>query len=68
MNQYEVTIKILSAGNKRLNSERKTLRRILDKAADCIQESAHGHTPNWNRLVDLIEKYEDKYAPLGDDC
>jgi hypothetical protein len=63
-----LTIKILRAEYKRLNSERKRLRSILNEAADCIQDAAHGHTPNWHRLVERIEKYEDAYAPLGDDC
>lgn len=61
-------IKFLSGESKRLNAERNRLRSILNQAANCIQDAAHGHTPNWQRLVERIEKYEDAYAPLGDDC
>lgn len=62
------TIRFLSTSFKDANNERKRLRSILNEAADCIQDAAHGHTPNWKRLVARIEKYEDAYAPLGDDC
>jgi len=61
-------IKFLSGESKRLNTERKRLRRLLNQAANCIQDAAHGHTPNWHGLVAQIEKYEDAYAPLGDNC
>ena len=61
-----LTIKILRAEYRQLNAERKRLRSILGEAADCIHDAAHGHTPNWHRLVGRIEKYEDAYAPLGD--
>ncbi len=61
-------IKHLSASCQRLNKERKRLRSILNLAADCIQDAAHGHTPNWKWLLTRIEAYEDAYAPLGDDC
>lgn len=64
----KLTIKLIRAETKRLNTERKILRRILNESSDCIQDAAHGHTPNWHRLVERIEKYEDDYAPLGDDC
>ena len=62
------TIKYLNGACRGLNKERKRLRSILNEAADCIQDAAHGHTPNWHRLFERIEKYEDAYAPLGDDC
>lgn len=65
MNTKE-TIKFLSTERNRLNTERKRLRSILNEAANCIQKESHGHTPNWGRLVERIEKYEDAYAPLGD--
>lgn len=61
-------IKFLSGNNKRLNKERKRLRSILNETANCIQDTAHGHTPNWDKLVARIEKYEDSYAPLSDEC
>jgi len=61
-------IKYLSASCRGFNKERKRLRSILNEAADCINGAAHGHTPNWKRLLERIEKYEDAYAPLGDDC
>ena len=61
-------IKFYSGEAKRLNRERKRLRRILNQAANAINDAAHGHTPNWHRLVERIEKYEDDYAPLGDNC
>ena len=62
------TLKYLSSCCRGLNKERKRLRSILNEAANCIQDTAHGHTPNWKKLVERIEKYEDAYAPLGDDC
>lgn len=61
-------IEFLSGESKRLNAERKRLRSILNQAANCINDAAHGHTPNWHRLVARIEQYEDAYAPLGDNC
>ena len=61
-------IKFWSGEAKRLNRERKRLRRILNQSANAINDAAHGHTPNWNRLVEHIEKYEDDYAPLCDNC
>lgn len=64
----DIILKRLTAATRRLNKERKRLRSILNEAANCVQDAAHGHTPNWKRLVERIEKYEDAYAPLGDDC
>lgn len=61
-------IKFLRSSRRRLERERRRLRSILNEAANCIQDAAHGHTPNWHRLVDRIEKYEDAYAPLADKC
>lgn len=58
----------MTASFRSVQKERKLLRSILNEAANCIQDSAHGHTPNWKHLVEQIEKYEDAYAPLGDDC
>lgn len=60
--------KYLSTTCRALGKERKRLRSILNEAANCIQDAANGHTPNWGRVVERIEKYEDAYAPLGDDC
>lgn len=60
------SIRFLNGQSKRLNAERKRLRSILNQAANCIQDAAHGHTPNWHRLKERIEQYEDAYAPLGD--
>ena len=51
---------------KRLAKERKRLRSIVDEAASCINASAHGHTPNWRKLMRRIEAYEDAYSPAGD--
>lgn len=62
------TIKYLIGSCRGFSIERKRLRSILNEAANCINDAAHGHTPNWKRLVERIEKYEDAYAPLGDDC
>lgn len=62
------TIKFLACERKRLDTERKRLRSILNEAANCINDSAHGHTPNWEKLVARIEAYEDAYAPLVDKC
>ena len=61
-------VKYLRAHCRHLDKERKRLRSLLNEAADCIQGAAHGHTPNWKKLLDRLEKYEDAYAPLGDDC
>lgn len=66
MNEKQAT-KYLSRTYKRLERERTRLRSILNEAANRIQDAAHGHTPNWKKLVARIEKYEDDYAPLGDD-
>jgi hypothetical protein len=52
---------------KLLKKERIKLRKALGMAADAINDSAHGHTPNWYKVVAAIDKYEDDYAPLGDD-
>lgn len=60
--------KCLVAHIKRLEIERKRLRKILNLAANCLHDASHGHTPNWGRLVKRIEAYEDAYAPLGDNC
>lgn len=60
------TIKYLCAELKRLNAERKRLRRILNLAANCVSSSSRGHTPNWRSLVSNIEDYEDAYCPLSD--
>lgn len=64
----EQTIKFLTASFRHVQKERKRLRSILNQAANCIQDASHGHTPNWKHLIERIEKYEDSYAPLGDDC
>jgi len=61
-------IKFLLVENKRLNIERRRLRRVLNLAANCVNDSAHGHTPDWKKLVSKIESYEDAYSPLGDIC
>jgi len=63
-----LTIKLLRTHCRGLEKERKRLRSILNETADCIQGEVHGHTPNWKRLLARLEKYEDAYAPLGDDC
>ena len=59
-------VKFLTISRNNLEKERKRLRSILNEAANCISYNAHGHTPNWGRLVQRIEKYEDKYSPLAD--
>lgn len=64
----EQIIRYLSASCRSYKKERKRLRSILNEAANCIQDTARGRTPNWKRLVERIEKYEDAYAPLSDDC
>ena len=51
-----------------LFNERIQLRKLLGMAADAINDSKHGHTPNWRKLVKDIEKYEDDYAELNDPC
>lgn len=61
------TIRFLASETKRLNAERKRLRALLELTADCINATAHGHTPDWHRLLKRIEAYEDSYAPLGDE-
>jgi len=59
-------IKYLKAALKQANKERIYLRVILNEVVDGIQEEAHGHTPNWQRVMGRVEKYEDKFSPLGD--
>jgi hypothetical protein len=60
-------IRYWSAEARQLNNERRILRKLLSEAAECIQSSAHGHTPNWHRLMEGIERYEDDYSPLEDE-
>lgn len=59
-------IKYLQRQCRSLNKERKLLRRIVDSAANCISDSARGHSPNWRAVMDKIDAYEDAYSPAGD--
>ena len=47
--------------------ERKKLRKIASLTAQAIHDESHGHTPNWKKVLDLIEKYEDDHSPLEDE-
>lgn len=49
-----------------LEKERNALRKIVDITMDCIIRERRGHTQNWKKVYDLVEKYEDDYSPVGD--
>lgn len=49
-----------------LEEERRILRGILDVVMDNISLESKGHTPNWKKVMERVEKYEDNYSPLGD--
>lgn len=63
MTQKQIVAHLLRE-NRSLTRERARLRKCLSLAADCVQASAHGHTPDWRKLSAKVERYEDSYSPL----
>ena len=67
LKQSTKTIEYLKRHVRQLSAERKTLRSIVAKCADCLHKQSHGHTPNYGELMEMIEEYEDNFGDVTDD-
>lgn len=68
LKQSTKTIEHLKRHVRQLLAERKKLRSIVAKCANCLDLQSHGHTPNYGELMEMIEEYEDNFGEADDEA